>query len=189
MGEDKIIELLRLGDSNTLQKIYNDNRLSFIKFAQKYNIEEYDAADIYQDSIIALRENAINGKLNNIKSSISTYLFAIGKHKIYFTHRQNSKLEFDNDLLLNEKYFDPDVNLFDEKLTKEQEILQKCYEELGGKCKKVLNLFHYQGFTLDEITQILDYSSKKVLKSQKSRCQKKLKELCMKKYEEYRSNR
>lgn len=181
MEEDKIIELLRLGDNSALQNIYEENRLPFIKFARKYNVNEHDAADIYQDSVIALRENAIRGKLDNLKGSISTYLFAIGKHKIYFNHRRYSKLEFDNELLLNEKNIEIDVNLYDQKLTKQQMVLKECLSELGEKCKNILILSNYQGFTLDEITNILDYSDKKVLKSQKSRCMRQLRELCKKK--------
>lgn len=91
-----IIKLLREGDNSTLQKIYIDNRENFIKFAKKYNVERYRAVDIYQDSIIILRKNAMNGRINNLKSSISTYLFAIGKYKIFQNHRNLSKLKIDN---------------------------------------------------------------------------------------------
>lgn len=181
MGEENIIELLRLGDSKTLQKIYKENRLSFIKYAKKLNINEYDAADIYQDSIIALRENAIKGKLNNLESNVSTYLFGIAKNKIYRIHRDNAKLQLEEDFPFDKKNIEIDVNLYDIKLTNEQKVLRKCFRELGERCKEILNLYHYQGFDLDEITKILNYSSKQVLKSQKSRCQKKLRELCRKK--------
>lgn len=180
MGEENIIELLRLGDSETLQKIYKDNRPHFIKFARKLNINEYDAADIYQDAIIALRENAIKGKLNNLESNVSTYLFGIAKNKIYRIHRESAKLKGEEDLPLEEKNIEFDVNLCDIKLTNEQKVLRKCLEELGEKCREILNLYHYQGFNLDEITNILKYSNKQVLKSQKSRCQKQLRELCRK---------
>ena len=78
-----IINLLKQGDPKTLEKIYLDNREGFINFSKKYNVEEYDAVDIYQDSILVLRENAINGKIDSLQSNISTYLFAIGKYKIF----------------------------------------------------------------------------------------------------------
>ena len=58
-----IISLLKQGDQKTLEKIYLDNREGFINFSKKYNVEEYDAIDIYQDSILVLRENALNGKM------------------------------------------------------------------------------------------------------------------------------
>ena len=84
-----IIHLLKQGDPKTLEKIYLDNREGFINFSKKDNVEEYDAVDIYQDSILVLRENAINGKIDSLQSNISTYLFAIGKYKIF--HNITSK--------------------------------------------------------------------------------------------------
>ena len=44
----------------------------------------------------------------------------------------------------------------------------------------ILKLFYYQGYNLDEIQEILEYSNKKVLKSQKSRCIRQLKDLVQK---------
>jgi len=172
-----IIELIKQGDNAALEKVYSENREAFINFSKNYNIERYDAVDIYQDAIIALQQNAINGKINNLSSSVSTYLFAIGKFKIYHFHRKNSKIEFNNDIQLDEKNFDLDVDFLDEELTKQQRIIKKYFAKLGERCKSVLSLFYFQGYTLDEITEILDYSDKKVLKSQKSRCMKQLKDL------------
>ena len=177
-----LIELLKKGDKKTLEKIYLDNREGFINFSKKYNVEERDAIDIYQDSILILRENAINGKIDDLHSNISTYLFAIGKYKIYHNFRVQSKLEMTNDFNLVEENIDFDVNLYGQVITKEQELLKKYYHQLGDRCKSILNLFYYQGYTLDEIRDILNYSNKKVLKSQKSRCIKQLRDMINKHY-------
>jgi len=178
-----IINLLKQGDKSTLEKIYTENRESFINFSKKFHVEKYDAVDIYQDAILVLRENAINGKINNLESSISTYLFAIGKYKIFHSFRLKSKIEFNNDIFLDEENIDFDVNLWDVELTNQQKLLKKYFKKLGERCKSVLTLFYYQGYNLDEIKEILDYSDKKVLKSQKSRCIKQLKTLAKKGYE------
>lgn len=170
-----IIELLRRGDNATLQKIYIENRKAFIHFSKKFNVKESDAADIYQDAIIVLRENIISGKIKSLNSSISTYLFSIGKYKIYEAYRKNSKTVLNSDILINEKNIELDVNLYDEETTNQQRVLKKYFSRLGKRCKSVLILFYYQGYTLDEITEILNYSDKNVLKSQKSRCVKQLK--------------
>ena len=178
-----IIELLKQGDAATLEKIYIENREGFLNFAKKYNVSEYDAIDIYQDSIMVLRENAINGRIDDLQSNISTYLFAIGKYKIYYNFRVQSKTILTNDFNLVEENLDFDVNLYGAVLTKEQKLLKKYYDRLGDRCKSILNLFYYQGYNLDEIREILNYSNKKVLKSQKSRCIKQLKDLVDKHYE------
>ncbi|MCP4882200.1 MAG: sigma-70 family RNA polymerase sigma factor [Flavobacteriales bacterium] len=178
-----IIDLLKQGDTKTLEKIYLDNREGFINFSKKYNVNESDAIDIYQDSILILRDNAINGRIDNLQSNISTYLFAIGKYRIFHNFRVKSKLHITNDFNLVEEDIDFDVNLYGPVLTKEQQLLKKYYDQLGDRCKSILNLFYYQGYNLDEIRSILNYSNKKVLKSQKSRCIKQLKDLVNKHYE------
>ncbi len=178
-----IIELLKQGDKSTLEKIYVENREGFLNFAKKYNVSEYDAIDIYQDAIMVLRENAINGRIDKLQSNISTYLFAIGKYKIYYNFRVQAKTILNNDFNLVEENIDFDVDLYGPELTKEQKLLKKYYDRLGDRCKSILNLFYYQGYNLDEIKTILDYSNKKVLKSQKSRCLKQLKDLIDEHYE------
>ena len=177
-----IIELIKQGDQKTLEKIYLANREGFINFSRKYNVDKSDAIDIYQDCIIILRDNAVNGRIDHLKSNISTYLFAIGKYRIYHNFRVQSRLHMTNDFDLVEENIDFDVNLYETGSTKEQQILKKCYNQLGDRCKSILNLFYYQGYNLDEIRSILNYSNKKVLKSQKSRCIKQLKDLVNKHY-------
>ena len=174
IGLKNTIELLKQKDKVTFQNIYNKNRVAFINFAKSYHIEEYDSLDVYHDSILVLQENAVHGKIDNLKSSISTYLFAIGKYKIYHIFREKAKLNITNDIEIVEKNFDFDVNFYDEKPTNQQIQLKIGFKQLGERCKKVLELFYYSGYTLDEITEILDYSDKNVLKSQKSRCIKQL---------------
>ena len=171
-----IIKLIRGGDQQVLRKIYEKNREPFIKFSRKYNVEKYDALDIYQDAIIVLYENIVSGKITDLKSKVSTYLFAIGKYKIFQMHRDNSKVELTNELFMEDDNIYLDVNLYNEKLTNRQGLLNKYYVQLGNRCKEILKLFYYDGYTLDEIIDILSYSDKKVLKSQKSRCMRQLKD-------------
>ena len=178
----QIIDQLKKGDQKTLEKIYVENREGFINFSKKYNVEEQDAVDIYQDAIIVLRDNAVNGRIDALQSNISTYLFAIGKYKIYHNFRVRSREDLKEDVDLLQENVDFDVNLDDNPLTNEQKVLQKCFEELGERCQSILKLFYYQGYNLDEIQEILQYSNKKVLKSQKSRCIRQLKDL-VRKYE------
>jgi RNA polymerase sigma factor (sigma-70 family) len=61
-----------------------------------------------------------------------------------------------------------------------QEKIDEHFEQLGDKCQKVLKLFYYDGFTLEEIQKQLNYDNYNVVKSQKSRCLKTLKELISK---------
>ena len=177
MNEQQLILLLKSSDKKTLENIYIDNRDSFINFARKFNLSDNDIVDVYQDAIIVLQENAIEGKLENLKCSISTYLFGIGKYMLFEKARKNNKTVF-NFPLENEAYNYKKItdDFIDEEPNEFQDLLQKGFASLGKKCKEVLTLFYYRGFTIDEIAKKLNYNNKNVVKSHKSRCIKQLKE-------------
>jgi len=176
MNESKIISLLEKGDKSVLTTIYTDYKESFIKYAYKFSIANEDIVDIYQDATIALYENAINGKMSNLKCSVKTYLFSIGKNMIYEQLRKDKKsVLVITDVLKDD--FNEEVDYINEVLTNNQKQLQNGFKLLGEQCKKILTLFYYQGYTLDEITQTLNYNKKDVVKSQKSRCLAKLKSI------------
>ncbi|MFK8060371.1 MAG: RNA polymerase sigma factor [Polaribacter sp.] len=181
MNEQQLIILLKASDKKTLKKIYVDNRDAFINFARKFHLSNADILDVYQDAIITLQEKAIKGDIMNLTCSIRTYLFGIGKYMLYEKARKNSKTNSDFPLE-SEAYNYKEIadDFFDEEPNKFQLLLQKGFAELGKKCKEVLTLFYYRGFTIDEIAEKLNYNNKNVVKSQKSRCIKQLKDFIKK---------
>lgn len=168
------IDALIEGDDATLALLYESNKQQFLLFSGKYNIDNEEAIDIYQDAIIALIELARKGKLQQLKSTISTYLFAIGKYMIFKKKKLLSNTialeNFDNLLIEWDTY---DI----EKDKKEILELQKHYQQLGKVCKDILYLFYYKSYKLPQICELLAYENTDVVKSQKSRCLKKLKQL------------
>jgi len=177
MNEQQLILLLKNSDKEALKNLYLENRNSFIGFARKFNVSENDILDAYQDAIIALTEKAHRGEIDNLKCSVKTYLFGIGKYMLFEKARKNKKriVDFPRE---KEAYNFQEItsNFFDEEPNKFELLLQKGFASLGKKCKEVLRLFYYRGFTIDEISEKLNYKDKNVVKSQKSRCIKQLKE-------------
>lgn len=170
----KIIALLKKGDKWTLQEIYREYRTGFLLFATRYPLNEEAILDIYQDAVIALWENAQKGKLDNLESTLKTYLYAIGKYMIYAKLRHNNKetsLENIGDLMVD---WDENPDVLDDD---EIEEIKNSFAKLGAKCQEILRLFYYQEWNLDEITKMMNYQNKDVAKSQKSRCIKSLREL------------
>ncbi len=173
---ENFADLLKKNDE-AIRKLYEDNRNGFILFAKRYDLDQEDIVDIYQDAIIALCENATKGKLDNLQSTVKTYLFAIGKFMIF------QKLKTINRVLPLEDsdFITMEWNDYNEEKNDFQvAALQKNFSKLGQQCQKVLRFFYYEEKKLDEIQEILNYTNKDVLKSQKSRCLKQLKELIQK---------
>lgn len=176
MSEQQLIEALGKGNKTVVKDIYLEHKNSFRFFAKKFQLSENDISDIYQDATIALFENAIDGKLNKIKCTVKTYLFSIGKNMIYSKLKQNNK-----SVLLNTETIKDDYNekviLNETPLNMYQIQMQRGFRILGEQCKKILTLFYYNGYTLDEITETMGYENKDVAKSQKSRCVRQLKKI------------
>lgn len=172
-----IIEKLKKGDEKTIHSIYVENKNGFSLFAARYNLPADDVLDTYQDSIIALCENAKKGTIDTLESSISTYLFSIGKYMIYKKLKSKNKaVSIDYDAQLPQVIEDNEEDENDNEMI----LLQNNFKKLGEQCQKVLRLFYYEEKKLDAIQIELNYTNKDVLKSQKSRCLKQLKDLIKK---------
>ena len=178
MKEQQLIRGLKDGDSKALEFAYLSYRQSFLSYAKKFPLDDDTMIDIYQNAIIALRENAMNGHIDTLKSEVKTYVFSIGKYMIYKELKSQKKMfTIQNDTATEFKEEVVDIELFNDDLNDQQKQLQLAFKSLGETCKKILTLFYYRGFDLEEITESLKYANKDVVKSQKSRCIKSLKAL------------
>ncbi|MEX0290268.1 MAG: RNA polymerase sigma factor [Flavobacteriaceae bacterium] len=170
---------LKNGSESAFKKVYQENRQLFFNFAMKYGIEASDAMDIYQDAYVAFYENISKGKLSELRSSIATYLMSIGKYMILDTLRKQKKKVHSEGIIAKVQEIDEEVSNFDldkEELNPRQVLLRRNFEKLGEKCKKILTLFYYKKYSIKEIMEAGNYNSENVVKSQKSRCLKTLKE-------------
>jgi RNA polymerase sigma factor (sigma-70 family) len=174
---NRLIEQIQSGDHKAIERIYKQFKEEFLDFSSRFAISEEDAVDIYQDSIVVLYENILSGKLTSFTSSVKTYLFAIGKYKIYNSLKVKPIIEDIDDYKYILKEEDNE-----EFLLQEQNIekLRRAYRQLGGRCQEVIKLFYYENQTIEEIKERLDYTTKDVVKSQKSRCIKQIRELLLK---------
>ena len=178
-SDQSLFEALKKGSELAFKKVYEDNRELFLNFARRYKLDDEEVLDVYQDTYVALYENIQNGKFSELKSSISTYLISIGKYKIMERLRKATKHTNDEFVLHNVENVDNEIEAFDivnEELTPEQKLLKKYFEVLGEKCKQILTMFYYKQYKIKEIMLAGHYNSENVVKSQKSRCLKNLKE-------------
>jgi len=179
MTDEQLIAQLKQRDKKALATIYMEYKTEFFKFASRYNAKNELLEDVYQDALIVLYENAMVGKLDHLKSSVKTYLFGTGKFML-FKHFRDSKKEIiaDEDYIFDKYETAVMEDVFDDEGPNEyQRQLVTNFKKLGEKCREILELFYVQGMKLDEIRIEQGYENKDVVKSQKSRCLKSLKNL------------
>lgn len=173
------LEELKQGSDKVLRRVYEENRDKFINWARRYHLSEEENIDIYQDAYVIFYDNIMSGKVESFTSSISTYLFGIGKYLIFDQMKKNKRKvssEFDLAIVGAEDETVSALEISNDGLTEEQELLQKYFGTLGKQCQELLTLFYYRGFTIQEIMEHEEYNSENVVKSAKSRCMKTLRE-------------
>lgn len=173
-----ILEKIRNGDKSQLGAIYKAYQSEFIGWlTNQYNCSHEDARDAYQFAIIALYDNIQNNKLNELNSSLKTYLFAIGKHKILEGHKASVRfVEKEEESIKNI----PEVNRWEEELHEESlQLVEECLEKLGEPCKTLLELYYFHNMSMDEIAQKMSYRNRQTSKNLKYKCINRLRRIYM----------
>jgi len=176
--EQHYVDALKNDNELVIKSLYFTYRTPFLEFSKRYKLLEDDAIDIYQEAFIILRKHAISGKLYTINSSLKTYLFGIGKHLTYKKLKEYSlKTGLSTSLNYEEILYEEIVIEAENELTKEQQLIRHYFKQLGKSCQDMLTLSFYRGLTNEEIAKSGQYESEAVVRSQKSRCLKTLKNL------------
>ena len=176
MIKEPSLETLLNDKNKAFEALYLAYKEDFIAFSRKFHLREEEVIDIYQETFLIFYENLLNGKITKFTSSIKTYIFSIGKFKIYEYLRTNSKLKI-IDTPINAEITLEDLSLENEILSEREQLIKANFKKLGKNCQQILELFYLKGKTLRDIKSEKNYESSDVVKSLKSRCLKKLKQL------------
>lgn len=150
------------------------NRDEFIQWSVKnYSATSDQAKDAFQEAILDFHQNVIHGKLTELSSSLKTYLFQIGKHKLLNILKKDRRMTY-NDALHLITHGEVDTFMEEENKAYTQEQISNAIEQLPEDCQKVLNLFYFKEYDMDSIAREMNYKNSDTAKSKKSVCMKNL---------------
>ena len=171
MGDTSIIYNIHNGDDDELGKLYLKLKPEFIKLTVKnHMISTDDATDIFTEALFAFRDNIVNNSLKELDVDSKTYIFRIGFNMIAKHVKERSKYE-NRDITDSAEEIN---NTDDDKLELLAEIMKAHMSE---RCNKLLKLYYFDRRSYKQIQSWLNFTSKSSVKSQKSKCIKKLKNL------------
>lgn len=155
-----------------VRKLYELYKSPFISFAQRnYGIDNETAEDIYQDSFLIMYHNVRSGEYeerfakHNV--SLKTYLFEIGKHRIY-NHLSRERKEIS---MVQNLISEWSVLQYDSKeWNKAQQVVSLLIKEADTDCNKVLFLYYWKHYSMAEIARTMRYKTEQVAKNKKSSC-------------------
>ena len=165
-------------DDRLIKAVYDRMENDFLGFIIKYfNCEKSKAIEIYPETFTKFYFNIKDGKLKApLKSSLKTYLFAIGK-RVYLKNNHgsyNKKIQLDSDL--------PEVEAAGEILEhyeyEAQRILvTKLLNTIGDKCRDLLTMFYIEEIDSSQICERLGITSLGTLRKRKFDCMQKMRQL------------
>jgi RNA polymerase sigma-70 factor (ECF subfamily) len=165
---------LRAGDETPLYELYRLYRDEFIKWSSNtYGGSQEQSKDAFQEAILDFHQNVIHGKLTELSSSLKTYLFQIGKHKLLNILKKDRRMTY-NDALHLITHGEVDTFMEEENKAYTQEQISNAIEQLPVDCQKVLNLFYFKEYDMESIARELNYKNSDTAKSKKSVCMKNL---------------
>jgi len=173
--DHETISKIAEGDESVLAQVYQAHREEFMLWAQKsFRCSEEVAKDSYQVAFFIFYDNILTGKLTHLTSSIKTYLFGIGKHKLFEQNRLEARYcqEVKEELL----GYDQSDNPYLKEEEKFQQ-LEKGLEQLGSPCREIIEMKYYEQRSVEYIADKLGYKNISSAKNQKYKCMQRLKKL------------
>lgn len=170
----EFIEGLKQNNHAALRALYKKYYNLVLKYVVSNSGSSEAAADIYQETLIVLYENAQKPTFE-LNCQLQTFIFSIAKRlwlKQLRNHGHTTRFKEDEE--------DDLVDVTDEltdHLKKESDIekMNLCMEKLGEPCKTILKDFYIYKLSMDEISEKFGYTNSDNAKTQKYKCLQRLK--------------
>ncbi len=185
LNENLLIEKIKKGDIRSFETLISKYQLYAYNIAYRLMNNEEDAKDVTQESLIKIYKSI---KDFNNKSNFSTWLYRIvinschdelrkRKQNTISLHQQNQMDSSEYQIHISDNSLNPEKIL--EKKERER-IVQESINELPLPNKTIIILRDIQGFSYDEITQIIN-EPLGTIKSRISRSRNMLKQILIQK--------
>lgn len=179
-----LILRIKEGDGRAFDEIYKTWKSQFIAlFRKNQGLLQVDAEDLYHKACAILLNNIETGKLlaEAIENSqIKAYLNNTGKFILYNERRKRqTPLTMDSDFIIRYNVGDDSFDtLCNKEIDKEKDdklfIIRTTVRDMPEPCASILNLAVYHKKSNAEVAEILHYAGADSVKTQRSRCMKKL---------------
>lgn len=164
MTESEIIVGIKKGDEKVIDYLYKKNYKMMVNLIMKNNGSEDEARDIYQDSLIVLWQKAKTDEFV-LTSKISTYLYSVCMNLWRKELERKSRLSHDAVEKGEERDFDKEERA---------KIVNKCIDELGETCKKILMYYYFDNLSMNDIAEKLGFANADTAKTRKYKCKQEL---------------
>ena len=171
-SDDVLIERIANGDQLAMRTLYARHRVMIYRLLLRLAGDQISAEDLLSDVFLDVWRKAASFEG---RSSVSTWLLAIARHKALSSRRRRTDMELDKELAPT--VVDPADNpeLVLQKKNRE-DLLRHCLAQLSPQHSEVIDLAYYHGKSIKEIAEIVGINEATV-KSRAFYARKKLAQL------------
>ncbi|MBD3637793.1 MAG: sigma-70 family RNA polymerase sigma factor [Crocinitomicaceae bacterium] len=135
-----------------------------------------EALDIFQDALVILYQKVQNMSAD---SPIKIDGFLINTCKLLWSNElRKKKVRTGDDSGLGRLEFKDEI---EEQMEKEEKfkIIEDVLQKLGEKCKKILEMFYFKSFSMENIAKKIGYKTVKSAKVQKYKCMESARQMAL----------
>jgi RNA polymerase sigma-70 factor (ECF subfamily) len=171
-SDDVLIKRIANGDQLAMRTLYARHRVAIYRWLLRLVGDETSAEDLLSDVFLDVWRKAASFQG---RSSVSTWLLAIARHKALSARRRRADGELDHALapMVVDPADNPELVL--QKKSREN-LLRHCLAQLSPQHSEVIDLAYYHGKSIKEIAEIVGINEATV-KSRAFYARKKLAQL------------
>lgn len=178
MTDNEILKLIRNNDGNGLSVLYEAYRSEFLHWIRRFaHCDQDEAKEYYQAAVLIVYENVHQGTMDNLKSSLKTYLFGIGKNLAWQSYRQDIRKQKAGAAFYLENYITEQSPELAQWQDHQLDLVRECFQLLGDPCRTLLDLHYFQRKSMEEISSQLAYKNADTAKNQKYKCMERLRRM------------
>ncbi len=171
--ESDLVDKLRIGNSDSLKEVYKVYFPVVKSLVLRNNGSEYEAKDVFQDSVILLFEKLQQPGFS-LTCSIKTFLYAVSR-RLWLKKWNEKKVK------VYDTQFEAEPESLDElfkSYENQQDDLKKmneALEKLGQPCGSLLKDYYISDLSMIQIAEKYGYTNAENAKNQKYKCLQRLK--------------
>jgi RNA polymerase sigma-70 factor, ECF subfamily len=151
-SDEILVERIAAGNKLAMQALFARHRTSVYRWLLRFVSNETLAEDLLSEVFLGVWRQAARFEC---RSSVSTWLLSIARHKALSARRHRTEAELDEKIeaTVADPADDPEVALQEKN---RDALLRRALTRLSPEHRQVIDLVYYHEKSIDEVAQIID---------------------------------
>jgi RNA polymerase sigma-70 factor (ECF subfamily) len=151
-SDETLVERIAAGNKLAMQALFARHRTSVYRWLLRFVSNETLAEDLLSEVFLGVWRQAARFEC---RSSVSTWLLSIARHKALSARRHRTEAELDEKIeaTVADPANDPELALQEKN---RDELLRRALTRLSHEHRQVIDLVYYHEKSVDEVAQIID---------------------------------